>query len=264
MKWYFALSEQSLSIADQGWENLIRVAVRSARLRTTLEPHFLYDGPASPFTEELSRMGVKVVRHRVTFLDLIAAGRASAGLPDDPIYLAIAAGAFLRTEIPLIEQEDEFVVYTDCDVMFLNDPALDQYRPEYFACAPQRRIADPLDMNSGVMVMNVPALRRNLPDFSHYIVHNFTNFDGFDQPAFRRYYAGRYEQLPPELNWKPYWGSNPDASIVHFHGPKPDVVRKLMESPEYATAPILHELFTENTVGYSEFLDQWEKFQAAA
>jgi hypothetical protein len=23
------------------------------------------------------------------------------------------------------------------------------------------------------------------------------------------------------LNWKPYWGENAQAKIIHFHGPKP-------------------------------------------
>ena len=27
--------------------------------------------------------------------------------------------------------------------------------------------------------------------------------------------------LPDELNWKSYWGANPDAAILHFHGYKP-------------------------------------------
>ena len=28
--------------------------------------------------------------------------------------------------------------------------------------------------------------------------------------------------LPPRFNWKPYWGMDKDAVIVHFHGPKPE------------------------------------------
>jgi hypothetical protein len=32
---------------------------------------------------------------------------------------------------------------------------------------------------------------------------------------------GGWKPLRPELNWKPYWGINPAAKIIHFHGPKP-------------------------------------------
>ena len=34
-------------------------------------------------------------------------------------------------------------------------------------------------------------------------------------------YGPRWDRLRPELNWKPYWGENADAKIIHFHGPKP-------------------------------------------
>ena len=43
----------------------------------------------------------------------------------------------------------------------------------------------------------------------------------FDQHAYREHYRGRWDQLPVEMNWKPYWGRNAAAQIVHFHGPKP-------------------------------------------
>jgi hypothetical protein len=27
--------------------------------------------------------------------------------------------------------------------------------------------------------------------------------------------------LPDRFNWKAYWGANPEATILHWHGPKP-------------------------------------------
>jgi hypothetical protein len=48
----------------------------------------------------------------------------------------------------------------------------------------------------------------------------------WDQGAYRRFFRTKegvalWDKLPPELNWKPYWGDPATAAIVHFHGPKP-------------------------------------------
>lgn len=263
-KWFFALSEASLAHPDHDWVALIRAAVASALDRTTLRPHFVYDGVESDFTAELRNMGVTVIHHRVTFYDTIAARRAELGPSVDPIYLAIAAGAFLRVEIPLLEHEDEFVLYTDCDTMFLRNPPVQDYRPAYFSCAPQRNPADAADMNSGVMVMNLPALRRDLPDFTRFIGTHLNSFTAFDQDAYSRYYTGRFDPLPPRLNWKPYWGFNPNAEIVHFHGPKPAALRRMAADPSYKPPQVWQELFNENVEGYRIYLEQWDEFGAAA
>ena len=43
-----------------------------------------------------------------------------------------------------------------------------------------------------------------------------------DQGAFNMFYAGQFEvRLWPSWNWKPYWGYQSDAKLLHFHGPKP-------------------------------------------
>lgn len=261
-KWYFALSEASLGHADHEWESLICAALRSARANTSLEPHFVYDGAESAFTQELRRQGVVIHHHRVSFYDAMVAGRIQAFGHADPLFLAIAAGAYLRTEIPALEMQDEYVLYTDCDTMFLRDPDMAQFRPATFACAPQRVQTDYDDFNSGVMVMNLPALRRDLPAFTQSIIANFNRYTAYDQDAYREFYAGRYSHLPPSYNWKPYWGPNPDATIVHFHGPKPAAVRKLMMDPAYAPPQIWRELFEENPAGYAAYLPQWERFAA--
>lgn len=257
VKWFFALSEASLGHADHDWTDLIRTAVASARRNTTLRPHFIYDGAPSPFTAELRSLGVEVVHHRLSYLDNIVARWNELGLPADPMRLAIIAGAYLRTDIPLLV-EDDFVLYTDCDVLFLAEPDVARFRPEFFACAPQRYPGDLADMNSGVMVMNVGGMRREIANFFHFVVQNFERFGAFDQDALREYYEGRFETLPLELNWKPYWGLNAGASIVHFHGPKPSAVRRLIEQPAYPVPAIWRELYDENPGAYRHYLQAWD------
>lgn len=257
MKWFFALSEASLGHPNHDWPAMIRAAVRSARAVTRLEPHFLYDGAPSALTEELQALGVTVMHKTLTFLPNIQGRWHEMGRALDPLLLAIMAGAYLRTEIPALGLLDEYVLYTDCDVLFLSDPEVERFRPAYFACAPQRDPNDLQDINSGVMVMNVPAMRREVENLWHFIVTRFW-FGAHDQEALREYYAGRFETLPLELNWKPYWGMNPAARIVHFHGPKPGVVRRLLSDPAFSIPPIWRELFEENPAAYAEYLRRWD------
>ena len=263
-KWFFALSEASLNHHDHEWTSLIRAAVHSARANTTLRPHFIYDGAPSAFTAELQKLGVTVLHHQLSYLGNIRERWTALDLPPDDARLAIIAGAYLRTDIPNLEFEDEFVLYTDCDVMFLADPDITRFRPAYFACAPQRLRDDPLDINSGVMVMNVPAMRTEAANFYHYIINNFERFSAFDQDALQEYYVGRWEPLPLEMNWKPYWGVNDTARIVHFHGPKPGVVRRFMDQPDFPAPEIWQELYREDPAAYRHYLRQWDQMDTVA
>ena len=252
MKWYFAVSEASLDRPDHAWRDLIRGAVISALQNTTLTPHMLYDGKVSDFTSEIEAMGVTVIHHRVSFYDRLEAhGRQQQG------YLPIASGAFLRTEIPLIETEDELVLYTDIDVLFLSDPTFREGSPRFFAVAPQTNIGDYQDMNSGVMLINVPAMREVLPAFRASILTNL--HIGLDQENLSLFFKNRYAELDPQLNWKPHWGINPNAQIVHWHGPKPQTIRHLLDDPLAQTAIIWERLFRPNVESYSYYVTLWEK-----
>ena len=263
-KWFFALSEASMDHPNHDWKAMIRAAVMSAKANTRLQAHFLYDGAPSEFTAGLQGLGVTVVHRSLTFLPNIQGRWMQIGMPPDPLRLAIIAGAYLRTEIPALDLPDKYILYTDCDVLFLADPQIERFHPAYFACAPQRDPRDLADINSGVMVMNVPAMRREVANFWHFIVNNFERFGAYDQDALREYYAGRFDTLPLEMNWKPYWGMNPAARIVHFHGPKPGVVRHLLADPGYAIPPIWRELFNENPAAYAEYLRRWDEAGGAA
>ena len=263
-KWFFALSEASMDHPNHDWKAMIRAAVLSAKANTGLQAHFLYDGAPSAFIESLQGLGVTVLHRALTFLPNIQGRWHQIGLPPDALRLSIMAGAYLRTEIPSLDLADEYILYTDCDVLFLADPEIERFRPAYFACAPQRDPNDLADINSGVMVMNVPAMRQELANFWHFIVNNFERFGAHDQDALREYYAGRYDTLPLEMNWKPYWGTNPAARIVHFHGPKPGVVRHLLTDPAYPVPAIWRELFDEHPGAYAEYLRRWDEAGGAS
>jgi hypothetical protein len=252
MNWYMCVSETSLSRELHGWRELMLVALKSARLHTNLKPHLVYDGQPSAFTDELRSLGVEIIFHRVSFYDALAErGESEKG------YLPIASGAFLRVDIPLLEKKDQYVLYTDLDVVFLKNIVLDSFKPNFFSCAPQTaRGAFDTDANTGVMVINVPAMREQHSAFVEFIKKNlFSGWPGCDQEHFRRFFAGRFEQLPDEYNWKPYWGISDDVAILHWHGPKPDAVQNLLEGHTANVPSAWKSLFNHNPRAYRHFLN---------
>lgn len=258
MKWFFAINEGTLTHKDHGFPGLMLAAVASAIKNTDLQPHLLYDGNESDLIRRLRTMGVVIVPHRLSFYDHLAANRP-------PGYgLGIAAGTFLRIDIPDLVPDDEFVLYTDCDVIFTRQPNFIGRKPEFFAAAPQSNPLDYADMNAGVMLMNVPGMRAELGNFRSYITTNFASFQSYDQTAYLQFYKDRYMLLPPEANWKPYWGVNDEADIIHFHGPKPDAVRKLLANPEYEAPASWRRLFGKDPEAYRRYLEIWDGHRASA
>ncbi|QHI94978.1 hypothetical protein GT348_00345 [Aristophania vespae] len=222
MKWFFAITEQTLSNdPDHGFIDCIRVAVQSAKENTTLIPHMVFDGQECEFTREMREAGVKVIFHRLHFYDRLLEAQKKQK-PEWPNYMMTAAGAFMRLELPLLEKEDKFVLYTDCDVMFLRDPCVEFCRPEIFAACGQFNQQDYyVDMNSGVMVINLERMGNDLPAMVDFLCDNLYHVSGYDQELLRIFYNANWSPLSARFNWKPYWGVNDDATIVHFHAGKP-------------------------------------------
>jgi hypothetical protein len=254
MKWYFCWSQKSNFRADHDWENLIRVAVYSARMNTDLTPIAVIDGVPSTLTCELERVGVKVVFHQLKFYDEIARNFGGHGQ-----MAHVAAGAFLRFDIPILENEDEFVLYTDCDVMFLRNPDLSiKAETNLFAAASQAAKNNPEDMNSGVLLMNIKNMKACYDNLVNFAVANFSL--GLDQEILRAYFRLDYTRLPPSLNWKPYWGLRKDMEIIHWHGPKPAAVKELLKNNEAPAPKIWAGMFRQAAADYAKFYPMYSDF----
>jgi hypothetical protein len=272
-KWFMALNQDSRNFV--GYADMVKVAVQSALRHDELEPHLLYDGEDNDLTDWLRRKGVTVIRRRSFLYEHLS---RAAEKRDDPGVRTIGAGAFLRVELPALAAErgwpDSQVLYTDCDVMFLGRVSdhLARLPCRSFAVAPEFERADYRAMNTGVMVMNLPRLRRRDAEFRRFIVEHLDEMLGtaWDQTAYIKFYRGprpaglrgwlsndTWDRLPVEFNWKPYWGRTPHARIVHFHGPKPRHARMPAESlPEQ-----IRILMTDS---YRDFCHQWEAALADA
>lgn len=212
MEWYFGFSADGHPICSQ----LAQVAVATARDRTNLEPHLIFDGPESdPRLDWFARRGVTIHHHRSRLSETIENLYRPHG--------AAARGAYLRVDVPLLT-EAPFALYTDCDVMFLGGVSeLESLRPSLFAAAPEKHAADRSYFNSGVMLLNVAAMRASYGAFASYLaLAPRDDLWAFDQGPLNAFYR-EHDWLEPRWNWKSYWRQEPGAKIgiVHFHGAKP-------------------------------------------
>lgn len=209
---------------------MAKVAVHTALQYTTLQPHFICDGEENFFTRWLKDREIPIIRHKSSLANAFPdVGQAKSDIP----LAAALSGAFLRVDLPAIafeRGETGKIFYTDCDVIFRDEvaPELEACPCRYFSVAPEFTRGDYEHMNTGAMLMNVPVLRESLPQFRQFIINEMEilRTDSWDQSAYRPFYrtpAGMrlWDELPPTLNWKPYWGDYSSAKIIHFHGPKP-------------------------------------------
>jgi len=198
--------------------------------------------------------------------------RALADDRGDQNLATIGSGAFLRLELPRITAElgvnDDFALYTDVDVMFMRGvEELESLKPRYFAVAPEFDATDFVRMNTGVMLMNLNNLRAIDSRFRQFVSTNLPTFVelAWDQGAYRRYFwriellakiiGTRWDRLPVEFNWKPYWKRNERAKIIHFHGPKPQQT-ELLQAAECIPK---HQRWMVKlaTAEYRALADQW-------
>ena len=263
MQWFLALAEGSPAFKQYG--DMVKVAIHTALRHTSLQPHFLYDGGENQLTRWLRDREIPIIQCQTFLKDDIAGLRC--GEHEVKIRSALR-GILLRIELPQLGAQmglDERVLYTDCDVFFLGEVAgeLAAIDCKYFAVAPEFDREDYYRMNTGVMWMNLPMLRRADADFRVFVRQNLPRLQGvaWDQGAYREFFARtedaiEWDKLRPELNWKPYWGNYAAARVIHFHGPKP-FQRPYIDS---------HFAELKHLAGgcYEELCELWEELLAEA
>jgi hypothetical protein len=236
MRWYFALDEAGAA-GQTGAD--AKTAVLTARAVGGLEPILLYHGARNDFTAWMTGHGVTVLDAAPRFLDVIRRAQAEGA------YKPHSIGHWLRVAVPLVETAHDFVLYTDCDVIFLKPVNWRAIRPKTFAAAPEFKRDNWNYFNAGVMVLNIPEMRRTYDAFEALITARICSgehpyYD--DEWALNEAYRGRWERLDPSLNWKPYWGFSAAAGILHFHGPKLNAIEPIAAGDWTADNPTAHAL----------------------
>lgn len=246
MKWFFGFNEETEWFDN--YFRYIKCAVNSAVKNTSLEPNFLYDGKPNELTKWLDGKGVTIWNVRSRFYDIFQ-NRAKQGL-----NARVASGAYLRAEIPELVRDEQFVLYTDCDVMFTRDVAdLSNLRPKHFACAPEFDQNNWTYFNSGVMLMNCHAMRLKMSQFERIVQGSSAEklSRSYDQHTYNELYKGRWDRLDSMYNWKPYWGRNDAASIIHFHGIKVENIERVLNSE--SVQPIQASLYDRSPESYKHY-----------
>ncbi len=259
--WFYCLNGKTIDRKDHDWFNMTKVAVKSCKVNTHLQPVLIYDGVEDFFTEEIRSLGSEVIFHKTMLDDLLKRNFK------DPYIYEIAKGAFLRIDIPFLTNED-FALYTDVDIIFNGPIDTDENilnNIQNFMAAPQFNQEDfKDDMNTGVMVMNNRHMGLNYFEIvrtARYVIES--GLTELDQEILRRVFPlERRSKLNAFYNWKPYWGYNPKASIIHFHGPKPSAVEERMRTGkpfEYESWEILYNRNVEGYVNYLQLFNSYLK-----
>lgn len=273
-KWYFCLSQATIDHPVYNWKEMALVAVRSCKKHTQLEPNLIYSGTEDDFTRMMRKEGVNVIFHQsVLFNDIYKRFSDPAidnsqfnYLPGEDL-VGIGSGVFLRLDIPLL-CDDKFALYTDVDVIF-NHPIPEDEKIfnaiKHFMAAPEFDIKDFDKFNSGVLVMNVEQMRgvyytmlQYARKYIEYSCHDW------DQGMLRSLFgANERSFLSPLFNWKPYWGYNEKAAIVHFHQIKPKAASNRLTPQGTAIEFFPSEIekrYQDNKLSYEQYLELYHSY----
>ena len=271
LKWVFQI-HTGTSQMSSSFEDMVKVAVMSNRRHTSLVPVCVTTShPLSALSRFLVSLGVRVIHHSPAWAD--AMRRKVLGIKrrnemngheheQDKSHLYgdpdAMIGTFMRIDLPIIGLLDDFVLYTDVDVMFKSEidwgvllgsarfPLIKRandftkgrwdYAPPgqpglplfLSASSEMSKSTRPEFLNAGVMLLNMRNLRDTYDAFKKFILSSddlhWPEGPG-DQGAYKVFYrtddgTPHANFLPWTLNWKTYWEPNPEAKLIHFHGPK--------------------------------------------
>ena len=158
----------------------------------------------------------------------------------------------MRFDVPGLFPEQEYVLYTDIDVIFQRDPVplLQTARPDFIAgvsygrsscCPVGPKPTIKADINAGVLLINVQAW---LQEFDALIATSkrfeWGNIcEAWDEGIINRHFAKRIKFLRRTFSWRPWMGIFKTAPIVHYHGVKPahliEYLARGINSPDLPT-----------------------------
>ena len=234
---------------------LLEVACKYALKNTNFHIYVIFDGKK----EELNLpKEINIIEHKHRCYDIFK--NSQRCIKENNLF--IASGAFLRTEIPFLCKKynfkDEYILYCDYDTLFFNIDYdyLNNLKPEFFASCPEYDKNNWNIINTGVMLMNVNHFY-NIDDFIlNYINTNFESLTVWDQTLYNNLYKNKITKLSIEYNWKPYWGINNNAKIIHFHGAKPLSIEDIKRAEE----PIIKHLRNLDKKSLEYYSDIWQQY----
>ena len=207
----------------------LEATLASARKNTSLDIVALYDGSEdSKCYKLLKTFRVEIIKHEFShkrYLEKIYPNEhIKRDVKKEEFYHKLS-GTFMRLDIPFVEKKEKYVLYVDIDVIFLKDIVLDDLpKPKFLAAAPEfdKNVSKMKYFNAGILLLNIEGMKEKCQQIFSKIEKYIPTKKGlFDQGYLNEFCFKDMELLPLIYNWKPYWGINDDAAIIHFHGMKP-------------------------------------------
>ena len=227
MKCYFCVVEPNSD--NDVYLDLLYVCLKSARQNTNLDLYVLYDGSdVGHCYSILKEFDVHIIKHKFSHYDYLEKTYPQEYIRQicsRNISYDVISATFMRFDIPFIEEDDDYILYSDYDVMFLKDFSTDKFGDvSYLAASAEfdKNLDDITYFNSGVLYLNVKSMREVSNQVFDMLENGIKNTTGLlDQGYLNQVCFDKMTKMPLEFNWKPYWGYNKDDYIIHFHGMKP-------------------------------------------
>lgn len=229
MKCYFALSDDVSNNDAYYW--MFVAALNSARKNTTLDLHCLYDfrkKNTENIEDDRIYQLLKAYQVAIHLATIDFEAELLSVYTDEYLKLHNITrnslySRFLRFMIA--DKDDEYVLYSDTDVLFLRDitfGAFDSVPKTVGACAEESNNYHYTNFNAGVMLINLSYYKQVKTTFLSWIAQGrHAKGECCDQGYLNEICERDFVKLSNSFNWKPYWGINPEAYIVHLHGMKP-------------------------------------------
>ncbi|BDA51635.1 hypothetical protein COCOBI_19-1910 [Coccomyxa sp. Obi] len=240
LPWVFTFNSWS-----QEYEYMLKPAVISASSHKSLHPVCVFSGDTkSLIFRWLTRQGVQTIVQNSAWAGLLEKSLNNSGdnVHHSHLYAnnTMALGFLERIDVPLLPQlsEYEYVLFTDSDIFFRKPLTLESFQlplPTTIGMAPEGSDGFPFD--AGVMLLNIPALKSSYPAFARFVFSNehgmfFPRNGPGDQGAYDQFNESTVHEgkLLTAFNAKPYHPFDDDATIVHWHGPKPMQFIRFLQS----------------------------------
>lgn len=214
---------------------MLKMSIASAVENSGLSVKCLYCGEDEKFVNLLEKIGAEVICIKSRIDNQIIDAHRTINFP------LHARGAYLRYEIAAIDN-NSYSLYVDCDVFFASEFILPENLPTLVSACNEAHKNDVF--NSGVLLFNNANFKKTTQDFLNYATANFGTWTvGVDQIPFNDFYRGSIGRLDDLYNWRPAFGINHDARMIHFHGTKVEEIYYLLVNniPEAYSNPYLVE-----------------------
>ncbi|KXZ50966.1 hypothetical protein GPECTOR_14g21 [Gonium pectorale] len=275
MPWVFTYNDWS-----PDYDYMLRGAVRSALAIRSLLPHCVFQGdPGSAIAQWLRGHNVTLISHTPAWRDtLLAKARTKAkeNVAHSHLYKTpdMLVSTFQRVDLPVVHELEQYtyVLYTDADVFFRRPIKLDDFGlPLPVSVSMSYEFVNYFPYNAGIILANLPTMRQRYGDFIKMMLDNedglyYTNYGPADQGILNKFYEAdlRARLLKPAFNAKPYGAHDPNAFIVHFHGPKPHELLAFLASGKCDFFTVCESAFLNSLCPYMHEYVQWAPDSVAA